>query len=133
MVEENFFLPILTRQLVSPVQNWAERIARDLDHPKFKTTFFEAIGFRLYRNYLWIYMILLLGWVLKLFIHPTEARSFGTLYERMALGPIPSWLVLAFCLMLCAAILAALVASHRRGVVVDEIRGLEQDLAQWKV
>ena len=133
MVEENFFLPILTRQLVSPSRDWGERIARDLDQPKFKTTFFEAIGFRLQRNYLWIYLILLGGWLLKLFIHPTEARSLATLYERMAVGPIPSWMVLLICLSFCGLIAAALVASHRRGVVVDEIRGLEQDLARWKV
>src|SRR5213594_217346 len=50
MLEENFFLPIVTRELISPKQDWRRNVAVDLDQPKFKTTYFQAIGFRLYRN-----------------------------------------------------------------------------------
>ncbi len=133
MLEENFFLPIFTRELLSPIADWRQSVADDLDRPTFKTSFFEAIGFRLQRNYLWIFLILLVGWVLKLFVHPEHATSLATLYERMAAGPIPPWAVLAFGLTFLGLILAALAASWKRGLPVDEIRGLERDLAHWKV
>jgi uncharacterized membrane protein len=35
MLEENFFLPILTRDLVSPIADWRRCVADDLDQPKF--------------------------------------------------------------------------------------------------
>lgn len=133
MLEENFFLPIITRELKSPMRDWRDAVATDLDQPKFKTTFFQAIGFRLWRNYLWIFLILLAAWVLKLFVHPTEAASWGELYARMRVGPVPPWVVLALGTSFYALILAALGASWRRGLPVDEIKGLERDLAQWKV
>ncbi len=133
MLEENFYLPLLTRRLVSPMKGWSDSLAIDLDHPKFKTTYFQAIGFRLHRNYAWIFCILIFGWVLKLFIHPTEATSLEMFYHRMALGVIPPWFILSIGLSFCAVIVAALVASHCRGMPVDEISGLERDLAHWKI
>jgi uncharacterized membrane protein len=133
MLEDNFYVPLLTRRLISPMKGWSESLAIDLDQPKFKTTYFQAIGFRLYRNYAWIFLILVLGWLLKLFIHPTEATGVRMLYERMAVGAIPPWLVLAFGVTFCAIIAAALIAAHRVGMPVDEIKGLERDLALWKI
>ena len=133
MLEENFFLPIVTRELTSPMGNWRQCVATDLDQPKFKNTYFQAIGFRLERNYLWIFLIIMVAWLLKLFVHPDPATSWRVMYERMAVGPIPPGAVLAFCLTFLALILAALVAAHRGGLPVDEIKGLEQDLSHWKV
>ncbi len=133
MLEENFFLPILTRDLVSPIADWRARVAGDLDQPKFKTTLFQAIGFRLQRNYLWIFLIILMAWILKVFVHPTPAATFPEVYRRMGVGPVPSAAVLIFCLTFYGLILAALVACYRRGLPVDEIKGLERELEHWKV
>lgn len=133
MLEENFFLPILTRDLVSPIADWRVRVASDLDQPKFKTTLFQAIGLRLQRNYLWIFLIILVAWVLKVFAHPTPAATFADVYQRMAVGPVPSGVVLAFCLAFYGLIFAALFACYRRGLPVDEIKGLERELEHWKV
>lgn len=133
MMEENFYLPLLTRRLESPMKNWSRHLATDLDQPTFKTTFFQAIGFRLHRNYFWIFTILILGWVLKLSVHPTEATSLRMVYDRMAVGAIPAGVIFAIGLAFVALIVAALAASYRSGMPVDEIRGLEKDLAHWKV
>ncbi|HZM70885.1 MAG TPA: DUF2270 domain-containing protein [Candidatus Cryosericum sp.] len=134
MLEENFFLPLLTRRLISPMSGWSEMVATDLDQPKFKTTFFEAIGFRLSRNYLWIFFILILAWFVKLFIHPTQAASFRTIYDRMAVGTLAPWVVLLACITFLAGICTATVVSWRRGAMdVDEIKGLEKDLAHWRL
>jgi uncharacterized membrane protein len=133
MIEENFFLPIITRELESPMEAWGRRVALDLDRPTFKTTYPQAVGFRLRRNYLWMFLIIGAAWLVKLFIHPTQAAGIGMIYARMGVGPIPPWIVLAFGLSFWALIFAALVAVHRAGMPVDEIKGLEQDLAHWKI
>src|SRR5262245_19713905 len=93
MIEENFLRPILTRKLESPMVDWRDAIAMDLDAPKYKTTFLQAIGFRLIRNYLWIFLMILGGWIAKLMIHPTIAQSWSEFTGRIAIGHIPAWLV----------------------------------------
>lgn len=133
MLEENFFLPLLTRDLRSPMSGWGARVARDLDQPKFKTTLFQAVGFRLARNYLWIFVLLFLAWLVKLFVHPAHATGAGEIYARMAVGPIPSGIVLLCALGFMGAIFTALAAAWRAGIPVDEIKGLERDLEHWKV
>jgi uncharacterized membrane protein len=133
MLEENFFLPLLRRDLRSPVSDWGLCVATDLDQPKFKTTLFQAIGFRLLSHYLWIFLLLFIAWIVKLFVHPTEATSLGVIYERMAVGPIAGWVVLLSGLTFLGGMIAALWAAWHAGLPVDEIRGLEKDLEHWTV
>src|SRR2546425_12830481 len=94
MIEENFYLPLIRRSLVSPKDDWRDLVAMDLDVPKFKTTFFEAFLFRLRRNYSFLYGVVLLTWFTKLFIHPTPASTVSEMFGRMGIGPIPPGLVL---------------------------------------
>ena len=132
MLEENFFLPLLTRHLQSPMRDWNARMATDLDQPCFKTTMSQAVAFRLTRNYFWVFLILFLSWILKLFVHPTRAASFAEIYERMAVGPLPSWAVLLAALAFLGTA-GAFAAGIRGGAPVEEIRGLAPDLERWQI
>jgi len=91
------------------------------------------VGFRLSRNYLWIYVLLFISWFVKLFVHPAQATSVREIHERMAVGPLAPWVVLLFSLGFFGAMLAALYAAWRTGLPVDEVKGLEMDLEHWKV
>lgn len=134
MIEENFLIPIITRQLESPMAYWRELMAKDLDLPKYKTTVLQALGFRLRRNYIWIFLILLGGWLVKLTVHPQLAESWREVWERMQVGHVPSGLVLAVTFSFYAAL--ALAVWRGRHVKVaepeEEIQGLERNLDQWK-
>jgi len=133
MIEENFYLPLIRRSLVSPKDDWRDVIAMDLDVPKFKTTFFEAFLFRLRRNYSFLYGVVLLTWFTKLFIHPTPASTVSEMFGRMGIGPIPPWLVLA-CVGLFYVVLAVfLVSPHAKRAAADEVRGIEHEMEHWKV
>ena len=135
MLEENFLIPVVTRQLESPMVSWREMVAMDLDLPKYKTTMIEAIGFRLRRNYLLIFTIVLGGWCVKLMLHPGGiATTWGQVWDRMAVGMFPSWLVLACGVMFYAGLLTVMwYARHMHGgVPEDEIAGLEANLDHWK-
>ncbi len=130
MIEENFFIPILKRDLISPRASWRESVTRDLDHPTFKMTFLEAVALRLRFNYLWILLVLFLAWLAKLNLHPRPANDFRDLVLRMGVGPIPgSWICV---LVFGANLLAVWVAIRGGRESYDEVQGLGQDISSWK-
>ena len=135
MLEENFLLPIITRQLDSPMSSWNEQVARDLDRPKYKTAFYQAVGFRLRRNYAFIFIILFGGWIVKLALHPTYATSLGEIYQRTAVGSIPAIVVVGGGLFFYGCLLTALWFG--RGIhgdsPTDEMTGVETKLEGWKL
>jgi len=103
MLEENFFGPILRRDLLSPVTHWGRLVAEDLLRPRFKITYHQAVKARLRRNYWVLFCLLLVSWVIKLLMHPgSEDASF---LGRMAIGPVPGWVWLAFVVALYAYLL----------------------------
>ncbi len=134
MLEENFLIPVVTRQLESPMASWREMVAMDLDLPKYKTTLLEAMGFRLRRNYIFIFMIVLGGWLVKLAIHPAFVTSWSDYWQRMAVGGCPSWVVAGCGLVFYGFLFFVMwYARHMHGGVPDdEIAGLERNLEHWK-
>jgi uncharacterized membrane protein len=93
-IETNFFAPILERRLQSKQLDWMLLVARDLERPHFHLTKLQAVRLRLTRNYLPIFGILLLAWVIKLTVHPTPTLGWRELYDRCAIGHIPGWFTL---------------------------------------
>lgn len=134
LIEENFFLPIFRRNLISPKLGWRELVADDLDEPKFKLTVLEAAALRLRFNYVWIFLVTLVAWLAKLAMHPHEARSLAEVYGRMAVGPAGSLLVLASVALFYAAVIWLAVWGGRHGRGRDEVEGLakQKELDQWK-
>lgn len=135
MIEENFLMPIVTRKLESPMPTWREMVAHDLDLPKYKTTFLQAVGFRLRRNYFWIFLMLFGGWLVKLMIHPELATTSREVWARAAVGHIPPWIVVAAGAVFYATLAGALFWGRHlsRGEPEDEIAGLEADIRSWKI
>lgn len=134
MIEENFLMPVLTRKLDSPEATWREMVAGDLDKPKYKTTMLEAIGFRLRRNYVFIFAIVLGGWVAKVISQPTMVRSWSDLWKRIAGHWLPPWLLLGggLAFYLTLGVVMWYGRHIHAGEPEDEIAGLESDLAHWK-
>jgi uncharacterized membrane protein len=135
MIEENFLIPVITRQLESPMVSWREMVAMDLDLPKYKTTLLEAVGFRLRRNFLPIFLIVLGGWIVKLMIHPQMIDSFSEIWPRIALGSLPSGVVVAGGVAFYGALGVVMYLGRHihGGEPADEIAGLERNLEHWKL
>jgi uncharacterized membrane protein len=110
-IENNFFAPILERRLMSPQEHWGMLVAQDLAEPHFHLTRLEAISLRLRRNYLPLFLVLLLAWLIKLIVHPEPLHNLSELYDRCAVGHIPGW----FALSLVTGFYAALVWVLVRG------------------
>lgn len=106
MLEENFFGPLLRRDLESPIRGWGALVAEDLLHPRFKITYFQALRARLVRNYLMIFALLLVSWILKLMMHDATHRG---VYESMSIGPVPPWVALSFVVLVYGYLLGVLL------------------------
>ena len=94
LMETDFFANMIVPPF-SPQANWAESLADTLQTPEFPISMWEAFGRRFRRNYLWIYLVLGLSWLLKIYIHPKSPDSFDEFISRLAFGDIPGWVILA--------------------------------------
>ncbi len=94
LMETEFFAELLTPATTAQDHRWRELLAHDLLYPRFGITLWQALGRRLRRNYLWIFSVLVVSWVVKISIHPFAAQSSDVLMQRVAIGPIPAWAVL---------------------------------------
>ena len=82
----------------------ARALAQDLRAPRFLITPRAAMARRLRRNYLWMFLVLLLAWLLKVSSLPSPQQegapragapqAFLAMVGGMALGPVPGWAVL---------------------------------------
>ncbi len=99
VIETEFFADMLAPNMDpqhEDLLHWRELLAKDLNEPSFNISMWEAMGRRLRRNYMWIFGLLALSWIVKVGIHPSVAQSFDEFYRRAAVGPLPSWFVLMF-------------------------------------
>ncbi|MAG31973.1 MAG: hypothetical protein CL908_13890 [Deltaproteobacteria bacterium] len=108
-LEENFYAPMLRRDLSSPVENWGFVVAQDLLTPRFKISYLTAVRARLIRNYVPIFLVLFCAWFAKLILNPPKLKlsdpvwaanhpdghetTFGGAIENAKVGPIAWWLV----------------------------------------
>jgi uncharacterized membrane protein len=88
-IEENFYGPILRREVISPDRVWGDRVAEDLLHPVFKISYRAALRARFTRNYWVLYVVLLGGWCLKVLLEPTVVTSLDDLKANLSGGLIP--------------------------------------------
>ena len=95
MLEAHFLVPIVSQNTAMLQGEWQKLVCEDLLLPSFKISVFEAVARRIRRNYVFVYVIILVAWITKIFLHAQPAiDSFGTLYAALHVGTsIPSWIV----------------------------------------
>ena len=93
VIETGYLAPMLAPDSVPSDQEWASHLANDLLTPHFTISVWEAIGRRLRRNYLWIFLLLALSWNLKVYLHPVPADTFELFLQRATVGLVPGWIV----------------------------------------
>ncbi len=114
LMETRMYGPLLRGQPFEFDDAWNHHLADDYDHLHFHITRAEAVGRRLRRNYLWIFLVLGLSYLGKLLIHPDPFPSFGQVLERAQVGPIPGGWVLG-ALLAGEATLVVLAVLTLRG------------------
>jgi len=127
-LEENFYGPILRRNPQSPQPLWGALVADDLLQPRFKVTFAQAFRQRLLKNYIYIFLILYLAWLIKVTLHPEPAQSLAQAFRQMSVGFVPGSAVASVAGAFTATLLA-LVLYERTHTIEGENWGLQQPVA----
>jgi uncharacterized membrane protein len=121
LIERNYYARIFAPgDAVDPV-HWMSQLGDDLRLPRFSMSRGEAIARRLRRNYIWLFLIILLAWLLKtstVVAQPGDLQgqivhSTGELFHNAAIGHIPGWMVSA-AVLLFYGWLFYLILSHRK-------------------
>jgi uncharacterized membrane protein len=97
LLEAHFLVPMVMQNNHLLQGDWQRMMCEDLLLPSFKISKFEALGRRLKRNYVYLFMLILGAWISKIFIHaPTPVNSWETFFDAIAAGHgMASWLVVS--------------------------------------
>jgi uncharacterized membrane protein len=94
MLEAHFLVPMVMENRDMLQGEWKKLVCEDLILPSFKITKLEAVGRRLKRNYVFIFILIMVAWVTKIFLHATTAMDgVPGFYRALRVGHIPAWLV----------------------------------------
>ncbi|MGW8181954.1 MAG: DUF2270 domain-containing protein, partial [bacterium] len=88
LMETEFFATML-KPPFTPHPDWAARLVETLLDPQFPISSLEAVGRRLRRNYIWLFLVVGMAWALKLTLHPEVTRNFQVFLERATVGLVP--------------------------------------------
>ena len=130
LMETDFFAAMLVPPF-HPSPDWAEELAENLLLPRFPISTWEALGRRLRRNYLWIYVVVGFSWVAKLWLFPTMATSLDEVMKRASVGPINGEIILIGSLVLFMAVIVVALGTvglqHSSGEVLPRFEGLSAE------
>src|SRR2546425_8925961 len=121
VIETGYFAQMLSPDGVPRDQDWASHLASDLLTPHFTISEWEAIGRRLRRNYLWIFMLLALSWNLKVYLHPEPARNFDVFIQRATVGLVPGWIVFIIGFLFNAAVFIFAIGTLKLREATGEV------------
>jgi uncharacterized membrane protein len=97
VIETDYLAPMLSKSVreSTPHEAWREHLAEDLLRPRFTVGLWEAVGRRLRRNYLWIFLLLAAAWNVKILMHPDPAGTLTEFLNRAAIGKLDGPIVIA--------------------------------------
>ena len=94
MLEAHFLVPMVMENRELLQGEWKKLVCEDLILPSFKISRLEAVGRRLKRNYIFIFILIMVAWVTKIFLHASMTLDgVPAFYRALRVGHIPSWLV----------------------------------------
>ena len=94
LLEMAVMVPILLGKGASIPTDRGTALSDDYVRPRHRISLTRAMGQRLRRNYLWIFIIQYAAYIAKIWIHPIEAVTFDQMLERAHIGPVAGDLVL---------------------------------------
>lgn len=78
---------------------WRAEIASDLRYPQYKMNKTYALGRRIGANYIYLFLLLIAGWLMKIKLHPKPVDSWGAFLDQAAFGIFSGWFTFAFMLI----------------------------------
>jgi uncharacterized membrane protein len=125
MLEAHFLVPMVMENRNLLQGEWKKLVCEDLILPSFKIGKLEAVGRRLKRNYVFIFVLIMIAWVMKIFIHAKEPiDGLSAFYRALRVGHIPAWLVaFIFAGTLIGVIVITIYVGRKSSGEVSEFGG----------
>ncbi len=120
LMETDFFAAMLVPPF-HPSPEWSEALAESLLHPQFPISNWEAIGRRLRRNYLYIYIVMGAAWLAKLWLFPDTARTWQMFAERAKIGELNGNWVVAFAVLFYTGMILTSIFTVRMQDAAGEV------------
>ena len=120
LFETGFFMQMLSPDEAGD-ETWAQLLVSDLRTPRFNISEAEALGRRLRRNYLWMFMLLAACWNLKVYMHPYTSISFNDFLRKAAIGVVPGEVVFMTGVVFNAGLLAFALFTMRLREATGEV------------
>ncbi|MDE0959048.1 MAG: DUF2270 domain-containing protein [Planctomycetota bacterium] len=132
MLEVHLMVPALLQGEKLVEGNWREMLCNDLLAPNYKMSRMEALGRRLQRTYIWLFLIVLGTWLMLAW---ERAPSHGTfeeiLKQAFEAGSIPpGYLLIAMSLFYLYLLVVLLATGPKRAT---EIRRKDPKLPNWPI
>ena len=124
MLEAHFLVPMVMENRDMLQGEWKKLVCEDLILPSFKISKLEAVGRRLKRNYVFIFILIMVAWVTKIFLHaPMAMNSVSSFYHALSVGHIPAWLVASiFVATLISVISITIYVGRKTSGEISEFR-----------
>ena len=121
LLERNYYGSILGSE--EATDGWIELLRADLERPQYGLRLRDAMANRLRRNYVWIYLMLLLSWWLKVSTVVLDARTgeaqfvgtIGELVNNADVAYIPGWVAVTGVTMFTAWMLYMVTRPKKGG------------------
>jgi uncharacterized membrane protein len=117
MLEAHFIMPMVMQEDKILQGDWRRIMSEDLMLPTFKISKKTAILKRFRRNYVWIFLLISLAWITKVWIHYPDSHSFnnfaGSFATHHPLSPTIFWTLIGAIYLLLGIMTTASVFMRR--------------------
>jgi uncharacterized membrane protein len=132
MLEAHFLVPMVMENRDMLQGEWKKLVCEDLILPSFKISAFEAVGRRLKRNYVFIFLLIITAWITKIFLHgPAAMNNFSSFYHALRVGHIPSWLIASVFVATLASVLG--ISAYVSRMTSGEISEFRTHRSLWRI
>ena len=134
MLEVHLVVPALLQDEPLSEGNWREILCNDLLAPTYKMSRWEAIGRRLSRTYIWLFLLVLGSWLLLAWVRaPADGELLDRLERAFTYESIPPVYVVTAMAIFYAYLFVLLIATSGKRQVNTEIRRKERSRQQWPI
>ncbi len=132
MLEAHFLVPMVMENRQMLQGEWKKLVCEDLILPSFKISKLEAVGRRLKRNYVFIFILIMVAWITKIFLHAgAPVENVAGFYQALRVGQIPSWLVGLILLGTLASVIAIAIYVGKK--TTGEISEFGTHRSLWRL
>ena len=134
MLEVHLMVPALLQDEPLAEGNWREVLCNDLLGPTYKMSRWEAIGRRLSRTYIWLFLIVLGTWLLLAWSRaPIEGDLTSRLHQAFSYERVPPEIIVWGMAVFYVYLGFLLIGTRSNRRVNTEIRRKEPSRQHWPI